>query len=63
MARRSSGIFWGVTDPLAPLAELPGVAAAGDEARDALGKAHRHRTNLRGWPKTCLLYTSDAADE
>jgi hypothetical protein len=37
---------------LAPLAELPGVAAAGDEAREALGKAHRHRTNLRGWPAT-----------
>lgn len=38
--------------PLAPLTELPGVAAAGDEARQALGKAHRHRTNLRGWPAT-----------
>jgi hypothetical protein len=38
--------------PLAPLAELPGVAAAGEEAREALGKAHRHRTNLRGWPGT-----------
>ena len=38
--------------PLTPLAELPGVAAAGDEAREALGKAHRHRTNLRGWPAT-----------
>lgn len=36
--------------PLAPLVELPGVAAAGDEAREALGRAHRHRTNLRGWP-------------
>ncbi|MGE2717562.1 oxidoreductase [Mycolicibacterium litorale] len=41
-----------MTDPLAPLAELPGVAAAGEEAREALGKAHRHRTNLRGWPAT-----------
>src|SRR5262245_26030106 len=39
-------------DPLAPLAELPGVALAGDEAREALGRAHRHRTNLRGWPTT-----------
>ncbi len=38
--------------PLAPLAELPGVAAASEEAREALGKAHRHRTNLRGWPTT-----------
>jgi hypothetical protein len=39
-------------DPLGPLAELPGVAEAGDEAREALGRAHRHRTNLRGWPTT-----------
>jgi hypothetical protein len=39
-----------VTDPLAPLTTLPGVAEAGDEAREALGRAHRHRTNLRGWP-------------
>lgn len=39
-------------DPLAPLAELPGVAAAGEEVREALGRAHRHRTNLRGWPTT-----------
>ncbi|TFV54282.1 oxidoreductase [Mycobacterium sp. PS03-16] len=41
-----------MTDPLAPLAELPGVTAAGEEAREALGRAHRHRTNLRGWPAT-----------
>ena len=39
-------------DPLAPLADLPGVAAEGEEAREALGRAHRHRTNLRGWPAT-----------
>jgi hypothetical protein len=39
-------------DPLAPLADLPGVAEAGEEAREALGRAHRHRTNLRGWPAT-----------
>ena len=32
--------------------ELPGVAAASDRARDALGRAHRHRANLRGWPVT-----------
>ena len=37
-------------DPLAPLMDLPGVAEASDEARDALGRAHRHRANLRGWP-------------
>jgi len=39
-----------VTDPLAPLAELPGVAEASEQAREALGRAHRHRANLRGWP-------------
>jgi hypothetical protein len=38
--------------PLTPLAALPGVAGASDGAREALGKAHRHRTNLRGWPAT-----------
>jgi hypothetical protein len=32
--------------------ELPGVAAASDHARDALGRAHRHRANLRRWPVT-----------
>ncbi len=41
-----------MTDPLAPLAELPDVAQASEEAREALGRAHRHRTNLRGWPAT-----------
>jgi hypothetical protein len=39
-------------DPLAPLIDLPGVAEASDRARDALGRAHRHRANLRGWPVT-----------
>jgi len=39
-------------DPLAPLMELPGVAEASERARDALGRAHRHRANLRGWPVT-----------
>jgi hypothetical protein len=38
------------TDPLTPLMNLPGVAAASEQARDALGRAHRHRANLRGWP-------------
>ncbi|MDY6996765.1 MAG: oxidoreductase [Actinomycetota bacterium] len=41
-----------VSDPLAPLVDLPGVQQAGDEAREALGRAHRHRVNLRGWPKS-----------
>lgn len=39
-------------DPLAPLVALPGVAEAADEAREALGRAHRHKFNLRGWPQT-----------
>jgi hypothetical protein len=50
-----------VTDPLAPLAELPGVAGACDEAREALGRAHRHRFNLRGWPTTAAEATVRAA--
>jgi hypothetical protein len=39
-------------DPLAPLLDLPGVAEAAEHARHALGRAHRHRANLRGWPVT-----------
>ncbi len=31
---------------------LPGVADASDQAREALGRAHRHRANLRRWPVT-----------
>ncbi|PRC41383.1 oxidoreductase [Mycobacterium sp. ITM-2017-0098] len=50
-----------MTDPLAPLTELPGVAAAGEEAREALGRAHRHRTNLRGWPKSAAEASLRAA--
>lgn len=49
------------TDPLAPLAQLPGVAEAADAARDALGKAHRHRANLRGWPVTAAEASLRAA--
>ncbi|MGI5221893.1 oxidoreductase [Nocardia sp. CA-290969] len=41
-----------MTDPLAPLTELPGVRAAADKARDALAEVHRHKTNRRGWPTT-----------
>jgi len=39
-------------DPLALLMELSGVAEASDRAREALGRAHRHPANLRGWPLT-----------
>jgi len=42
----------GKRDLLAPLLEMPGVAEAAEAARAALGKAHRHRTNLRNWPVT-----------
>lgn len=48
-----SPIAWqNVTDLLAPLLDLPGVADAAEAAREALAKAHRHRTNLRNWPVT-----------
>lgn len=42
----------GPRDLLAPLLLLPGVADAAEAARTALGKAHRHRANLRNWPVT-----------
>ncbi|OSC40168.1 oxidoreductase [Mycobacterium decipiens] len=48
-------------DPLAPLMELPGVAAASERVRDALGRAHRHRANLRGWPVTAAEASLRAA--
>ncbi|MBV8964656.1 MAG: oxidoreductase [Mycobacteriaceae bacterium] len=48
-------------DPLAALAELPGVAEASEHARAALGKAHRHPINLRGWPATAAEATVRAA--
>ncbi|WP_328856685.1 oxidoreductase [Williamsia herbipolensis] len=41
-----------VTDPLAPLLDLPGVAEAADAAREALSAVHRHPVNLRGWLDT-----------
>ncbi len=37
------------------------MAAAGEEAREALGRAHRHRTNLRGWPTTAAEASLRAA--
>ena len=49
------------SDPLAPLMELPGVAAASDQARDALGRAHRHRANLRRWRVTAAEASLRAA--
>jgi hypothetical protein len=43
------------------LAALPGVAEACEEAREALGRAHRHRFNLRGWPTTAAEASVRAA--
>ena len=48
-------------DPLAPLLELPGVAAAVAETRDALVKAHNHPTNRRGWPASAAEASVRAA--
>ena len=42
----------GGDDVLAGLLRLPGVDAAAEAARAALGRVHRHRTNLRNWPTT-----------
>lgn len=44
-------------DPLAPLLALPGVADAAEAAGAALGRAHRHRTNLRNWTVTAAEST------
>lgn len=41
-----------MADPLAPLVDLPGVAAACDAARDELNRAYGHKANRRGWPVT-----------
>jgi hypothetical protein len=51
-ARRDPVAWPNVSDLLAPLLDLSGVADAAESARDALAKAHRHRTNLRNWPVT-----------
>ncbi|SFN44524.1 hypothetical protein SAMN05216207_101478 [Pseudonocardia ammonioxydans] len=39
-------------DPLAPLAELPGVPEAVARARDAATEVHNQPVNRRGWPAT-----------
>lgn len=48
-------------DPLAPLLGLPGVSDAAEQTREALGRAHRHRANLRGWPVTAAEASLRAA--
>ncbi|QTR06185.1 oxidoreductase [Saccharothrix algeriensis] len=54
-------MFSGVTDPLAPLLDLPGVADAVQSARDAVFGVHRHRVNLRGWATTAAEASVRAA--
>lgn len=49
------------SDPLAPLLDLPDVASACGEAADALARAHRHRSNLRGWPQNAAEASLRAA--
>ena len=49
------------TDPLAPLVELPGVAAAVQHARNALVGLHNHPVNRRGWPGTAAEASLRAA--
>ncbi|PXY31206.1 oxidoreductase [Prauserella muralis] len=51
----------GRTDPLAPLAELDGVAAAAKAAQDAVFAVHRHRANLRGGSATAAEASVRAA--
>jgi hypothetical protein len=50
-----------VTDPLAPLLDLPGVADAVAGAKDAVFQVHRHRANLRGWATTAAEASVRAA--
>ncbi|GAA1264925.1 hypothetical protein GCM10009634_05320 [Saccharothrix xinjiangensis] len=54
-------VFGGVTDPLAPLLDLPGVPEAVDSAREAVFQVHRHRVNLRGWATTAAEASVRAA--
>ncbi|RAS60328.1 hypothetical protein C8D87_112226 [Lentzea atacamensis] len=50
-----------MTDPLAPLLSLPGVADAANAAKDAAFQVHRHRVNLRGWATTAAEASVRAA--
>ncbi|MDX8033914.1 oxidoreductase [Lentzea sp. BCCO 10_0856] len=50
-----------MTDPLAPLLSLPGVADAAGAAKDAVFQVHRHRVNLRGWATTAAEASVRAA--
>jgi hypothetical protein len=50
-----------VTDPLAPLLELPGVRDAVAASREAVDQVHGHQANRRGWPATAAEASVRAA--
>ena len=50
-----------MTDPLAPLLHLSGVADAVEAAREAVAEVHRHPANRRGWPTTAAEASVRAA--
>lgn len=50
-----------MTDPLAPLLELPGVDDAVRAAREAVDQVHGHPANRRGWPATAAEASVRAA--
>ncbi|MGH3762513.1 oxidoreductase [Actinophytocola sp.] len=50
-----------MTDPLAPLLELPGVEEAVGAAREAVDQVHGHPVNRRGWPATAAEASVRAA--
>ncbi|GAA5129420.1 oxidoreductase [Haloechinothrix salitolerans] len=50
-----------MTDPLAPLLDLPGVTEAVRSAREAVDAVHRHAANRTGWPATAAEASVRAA--
>jgi hypothetical protein len=48
-------------DPLLPLLDLPGVAAAAEQARAAVDRVHRHPANRRGWAASAAAASIRAA--
>lgn len=50
-----------MTDPLAPLLELPGVEDAVAAARESVDVVHGHQANRRGWPTTAAEASVRAA--
>lgn len=50
-----------MTDPLAPLLDLPGVTDAVAAARESVDGVHGHPANRRGWPTTAAEASVRAA--